>query len=37
VILHQGKLSFDEEKRQPWPSFAQAFGEFLPHGESWPS
>ena len=25
----------DETKRQPWPSFAQAFGEFLPHGESW--
>jgi len=37
VILHRGKLSFDETKRQPWPSFAQAFDEFLPHGESWTS
>ena len=35
VILHQGRLSFDEAKQQPWPSFAKAFGEFLPHGESW--
>lgn len=37
LILHQGRLSFDEAKQQPWPSFAQAFGEFLPHGESWNS
>jgi heme ABC exporter ATP-binding subunit CcmA len=37
VILHQGRLSFDEAKRQPWPSFAKAFSEFLPHGESWSS
>jgi len=37
VILHQGRLSFDEAKQQPWPSFAQAFNEFLPHGESWNS
>ena len=35
VILHQGRLSFDEAKQQPWPSFARAFSEFLPHGESW--
>jgi heme ABC exporter ATP-binding subunit CcmA len=37
VILHQGRLSFDEAKQQPWPSFGQAFSEFLPHGESWNS
>jgi len=37
VILHQGRLSFDEAKQQPWPSFAKAFSEFLPHGESWAS
>jgi heme ABC exporter ATP-binding subunit CcmA len=35
LILHQGRLSFDEAKNEPWPSFAQAFSEFLPHGESW--
>jgi hypothetical protein len=35
--LHQGRLSFDELKQQPWPSFARAFQEFLPHGESWSS
>lgn len=33
VILHQGRVTFDETKRQPWPSFDQAFGEFLPHGD----
>ena len=37
VILHQGRLNFDEAKQQPWPSFARAFSEFLPHGESWRS
>lgn len=37
VILHQGRLSFDEAKQQPWPSFAQAFSDFLPQGESWNS
>ena len=37
AILHQGRLSFDEAKQQPWPSFTQAFSEFLPHGESWTS
>jgi heme ABC exporter ATP-binding subunit CcmA len=35
VILHRGRLTFDEVKRQPWPNFAKAYGEFLPHGESW--
>lgn len=33
IILHQGRLTFDERRRQPWPSFDAAFGEFLPHGE----
>ena len=33
VILHQGRVTFDETKRQPWPSFDQAFGEFLPRGD----
>lgn len=37
VILHQGRLSFDEAKQQPWPSFARAFSDFLPQGESWNS
>lgn len=37
VILHQGRVSFDENKREPWTSFHKAFGEFLPHGESWRS
>jgi heme exporter protein A len=37
VILKQGRLAFDERKQQPWPAFDRAFGEFLPHGESWRS
>jgi heme ABC exporter ATP-binding subunit CcmA len=37
VILHQGRVTFDETKQEPWASFARAFGEFLPHGESWGS
>ena len=37
VILHQGKLTFNEPRQQPWDSFTTAFGEFLPHGESWTS
>ena len=37
VILHQGKLTFNEPRQQPWDSFTQAFGEFLPNGESWTS
>ena len=35
LILHHGRLTFNETKQQPWSSFDQAFGEFLPHGESW--
>lgn len=34
IILHQGRLTFDEARQQPWPSFDAAFGEFLPHGET---
>ena len=37
VILHQGKLTFNEPRQQPWDSFTRAFGEFLPNGESWTS
>ncbi len=37
VILKQGRLSFNEAKQDPWPSFERAFSEFLPHGESWRS
>jgi heme ABC exporter ATP-binding subunit CcmA len=37
VILHQGRLTFSEARQQPWDSFNRAFGEFLPHGESWTS
>jgi heme ABC exporter ATP-binding subunit CcmA len=37
VILHQGSLTFNEGRQQPWNSFTRAFGEFLPHGESWTS
>jgi heme ABC exporter ATP-binding subunit CcmA len=37
MILHQGSLTFDEARQQPWESFTRAFGEFLPHGESWTS
>jgi heme ABC exporter ATP-binding subunit CcmA len=34
LILHQGKLTFDEPRQQPWDSFQRAFGDFLPHGAS---
>ena len=37
IILHQGSLTFNETRRQPWESFTRAFGEFLPHGQSWAS
>jgi sodium transport system ATP-binding protein len=37
VILHQGRLIFDEPRQQPWDSFTRAFGEFLPHETSWSS
>ena len=34
IILHQGRLTFNARRQQPWPDFDKAFGEFLPHGES---
>jgi heme ABC exporter ATP-binding subunit CcmA len=37
LILHQGGLTFNEARQQPWDSFTRAFGEFLPRGESWTS
>jgi heme ABC exporter ATP-binding subunit CcmA len=33
IVLHHGKLTFDEPRRQPWDSFTRAFSEFLPQGE----
>lgn len=32
LILHQGRLQFDQLKQTPWPAFDQAFGDFLPRG-----
>lgn len=32
LILHQGRLHFDEPKQSPWPAFDRAFGDFLPRG-----
>lgn len=34
LILHQGRLIFDEPRQQPWDSFQRAFSEFLPRGPS---
>jgi ABC-type multidrug transport system ATPase subunit len=34
IILHQGKLIFNEPRQQPWNSFERAFADFLPHGET---
>jgi heme exporter protein A len=33
VILEQGKIIFDEAKREPWDSFARAFRAFMPGGD----
>ena len=33
LILHQGKLIFDEPRQEPWESFSRAFGGFLPRGK----
>lgn len=35
IILDQGKLIFDEPRREPWESLHRAFGAFLPRGERW--
>jgi heme exporter protein A len=32
MILEHGKLIFDETRREPWDSFARAFGAFMPGG-----
>jgi heme exporter protein A len=32
LILHQGRLIFDEPRCQPWDSFERAFADFLPRG-----
>lgn len=32
MILEQGKLIFDETRREPWDSFARAFRAFMPGG-----
>jgi heme ABC exporter ATP-binding subunit CcmA len=32
MILEHGKLMFDEQRREPWDSFARAFGAFMPGG-----
>lgn len=37
VILHHGRVIFDEPRQEPWESFHRAFGEFLPRGERWSS
>jgi heme exporter protein A len=34
IILHQGRMTFNAPRQQPWPEFDQAFREFLPHGEA---
>ena len=37
VILHHGRIIFDEPRQEPWETFHRAFGEFLPRGERWSS
>ena len=37
LILHHGRLTFNEAKQRPWTTFDEAYSEFLPHGESWSS
>ena len=34
IILHQGELTFNEPRQEPWESFNKAFGAYLPNGES---
>ncbi len=33
IILHQGRIIFDEPKQEPWENFHRAFGAFLPSGD----
>ena len=37
IILHQGRLIFDEPRQEPWESFHQAFSTLLPRKERWTS
>jgi heme ABC exporter ATP-binding subunit CcmA len=37
IILHQGRIIFDEPRQEPWENFYRVFGEFLPRGERWSS
>lgn len=37
IVLHQGKVIFDEPRQEPWENFHRVFGEFLPRGEKWSS
>ena len=34
IILHQGRMTFNAPRQQPWPEFDKAFQEFLPQGEA---
>ena len=34
IILHQGRMTFNAPRQQPWPEFDKAFRDFLPHGEA---
>jgi heme ABC exporter ATP-binding subunit CcmA len=34
IILHQGRMTFNAPRQQPWPDFDKAFRDFLPHGDS---
>jgi heme ABC exporter ATP-binding subunit CcmA len=34
IVLHQGRMTFNAPRQQPWPEFDKAFQEFLPHGEA---
>jgi heme ABC exporter ATP-binding subunit CcmA len=33
LILHQGKIIFDEPRQEPWETFHRAFAEFLPQAD----
>lgn len=34
IILHQGRILFDEARQEPWDSFHRAFADFFPREES---
>ena len=34
IILHQGRMTFNAPRQQPWPEFDKAFRDFLPHGDA---